>query len=138
MTVAEMNEFLQGPWIAKIACLRPDGSPYIAPAGTTGMESRSGSWPGRGPSWAHFLVVDPRVSLVVDDPEPPMPKVLCEGTAVIVEAGVGPYLENGEMSVWNKIGTYQTGPRYLGSKVGDYRGEVTSSRAGPSRSSRGS
>jgi hypothetical protein len=64
------------------------------------------------------------VSLVVDEPEPPIRKVVCEGTAVCVEAAVGPYLQNGEMSIWNKIGTYETGPRYLGERVDDYRGEV--------------
>ena len=32
MDAAEMNEFLAGPWIARIACLKPDGSPYIFPA----------------------------------------------------------------------------------------------------------
>ena len=28
------------------------------------------------------------------------------------------------MSVWNKIGTRHTGPRYLGDKGADYRGSV--------------
>jgi hypothetical protein len=122
MSIHELNEFLQGPWIAKIACLKPDGSPYIA--------AMWYHWDGvafwivaRARSeWAHFLALDPRVHLMVDDPNPPLSKVLCEGTAVIVEAGVGPYLDTGEMSIWNKIGTYHTGPRYLGDRSNDYRG----------------
>ena len=50
--------------------------------------------------------------MVVDEPVPPIRKVMAEGTAIIVEAAVGPYLENGEMSIWNKIGTHHTGPKY--------------------------
>jgi hypothetical protein len=67
---------------------------------------------------------DPRVSLVVDEPEPPIRKVLCEGTAIVVEAAVGPYLDNGEPSIWNKIGDKYTGPRYLGERSKEYRGSV--------------
>ena len=67
---------------------------------------------------------DPRVSLVVDEPEPPIRKVLCEGHAEIVEHPVGPHLENGQKSVWNKLGEEHTGPRYLGEKAPDYRGSV--------------
>jgi hypothetical protein len=124
MDPAEMNEFLAGPWVARIACLKPDGSPYIFPAWYHWDGVAFWLVPRARSAWAHYLVADPRVSLVVDEPEPPIRKVVCEGTAVCVEAAVGPYLENGEMSVWNKIGTYETGPRYLGDKVNDYRGEV--------------
>jgi hypothetical protein len=70
------------------------------------------------------MAADPRVSIVVDEPDPPIRKVMCEGTAIVVEAGVGPYLDDGTMSVWNKIGTRYTGPRYLGDKATEYRGSV--------------
>jgi pyridoxamine 5'-phosphate oxidase-like protein len=122
MSVKERNEFLQKPWIAKIACLKPDGSPYIA-AMWYHWDGVAFWIVGRARSeWAHFLAIDPRVHLMVDDPNPPLSKVLCEGTAVIVEAGVGPYLDTGEMSIWNKIGTNHTGPRYLGERAKEYRG----------------
>ena len=63
------------------------------------------------------MALDPRVSLVVDEPDPPIRKVICEGIAVVVEAAVGPYLENGEKSLWNQIGEQYTGPRYLGERA---------------------
>jgi hypothetical protein len=68
-----------------------------------------------------IMARDPRVSLVVDEPDPPIRKVICEGTAVVVEAAVGPYLDNGEKSIWNKIGERYTGPRYLGERAQEYR-----------------
>ena len=125
MSPQEVEEFLRGPWLARVACLKPDGGPYVFPCWY--------HWDGiafwlvaRARSrWAHYLARDPRVSLTVDEPTPPIRKVICEGTAVIVEAAVGPYLESGEMSVWNRIGTDHTGPRYLGAeRSAEYRGSV--------------
>ena len=49
---------------------------------------------------------------------------MCQGTAVVVEAAVGPYLDTGEPSVWNKIGERYTGPRYLGERAAEYRVSV--------------
>lgn len=124
MTRTELNEFLAGPWIARLACLKPDGAPYIVPLWY--------HWDGicfwvvgrERSVWAHYLAADPRVSLVVDEPTPPIRKVICEGTAVVVEAAVGPYLESGEKSQWNVIGEKYTGPRYLGERAAEYRGSV--------------
>jgi hypothetical protein len=42
----------------------------------------------------------------------------------VVEAALGPYLENGEKSLWNQIGEKHTGPRYLGPRAQEYRGSV--------------
>lgn len=124
MTSEERDAFLAGPWIARLACLKPDGAPYIVPVWY--------HWDGvafwvvgrKRSAWAHYMAADPRVSLVVDEPEPPIRKVICEGTAVVVEAAVGPYLENGEKSLWNRIGEAHTGPRYLGERAAEYRGSV--------------
>jgi hypothetical protein len=122
MSAGEMNEFLQKPWIAKIACLTPNGSPYIAASWYHWDGVAFWVVPRARSEWAHYLARDPRVHLLIDDPNPPLSKVICEGTAVVVEAAVGPYLDNGEMSIWNKIGTYHTGPRYLGERAKEYRG----------------
>lgn len=124
MSPQEMNEFLQGPWLARLACLKPDGWPYVIPVWY--HWDGSAFWVvGRERSeWCHFMALDPRVSLVVDEPVAPIRKVVCEGTAVVVEAAVGPYLLNGEKSQWNLIGERHTGPRYLGEKAQEYRGDV--------------
>ncbi len=124
MSPEEMNEFLAGPWLARLACLKPDGSPYVVPVWYH-WDGASFWVVGRARSeWAHFIARDPRVSLVVDEAQPPIRKVLCEGTGVVVEAAVGPVLENGEPSLWNQIGERHTGPRYLGDRAAEYRGGV--------------
>lgn len=125
MTAEEMNSFLLGPWLGRLACLKPDGWPYIVPVWY--HWDGVGFWvvPRARSAWAHYMALDPRVCLVVDEPDPPIRKVTCEGTAVVVEAGVGPYLDNGEKSVWGKIGDKYTGPRYLGQERSEeYRGSV--------------
>lgn len=124
MSPEEMNEFLAGPWLARLACLKPDGSPYIVPCWYHWDGVSFWVVPRVRSIWAHYMARDPRVALVVDEPEPPIRKVICEGTAVVVEAGVGPYLDDGTKSVWNKIGERYTGPRYLGDKADEYRGGV--------------
>lgn len=124
MSVEEMNEFLQGPWIARVACLKPDGWPYIVPSWYHWDGIAFYVVPRARSMWAHYIARDPRVSLVVDEPIPPIRKVICEGTGVVLEAAVGPYLENGEKSLWNLIGERYTGPRYLGPRAQEYRGSV--------------
>lgn len=124
MTTAEMNDFLAGPWIAHVACLTPAGEPYVVP--TWYWWDGVAFWllPRMKSAWAHYLAANPRVSLVVDEPAPPIRKVICQGTAVIVEAAVGPYLADGRMSIWNQIGGQHMGPRYLGADVAKYRDTV--------------
>jgi hypothetical protein len=121
MTPEEMNEFLQGPWLARVACLQSDGSPYVVTCWYHWDGVCFWVVPRARSAWAHYMARDPRVALVIDEPDPPLRKVLCEGTAIIVEAGVGPYLDTGAMSIWNKIGAH-TGLRYLGAEAMKYRG----------------
>jgi hypothetical protein len=125
MSPEEINEFLKEPWIVRVACIKPDGWPYIFPVWY--------HWDGacfwivgrKRSQWCHYLHLDPRVSLVVDEPVPPYRKVICEGTAALIEAAQGPYLLNGEKSIWNIIGETHTGPRYLGAGRGsEYRNSV--------------
>lgn len=105
-----MTEFLREPWIARVACLRPDGWPYVVPCWY--HWDGVGFWvvPRVGAKWGQYMAVDPRVSIVIDEPEPPIRKVQAQGIAHVVEAGTGPYLDTGEKSIWNKIGERYTGP----------------------------
>jgi hypothetical protein len=124
MTVAEIDAFLAGPWLARLACLRDDGWPYVVPVWYHWDSEAFWVVARKRSEWAHYIAADPRVSLVVDEPDPPIRKVICEGRAEIAEWGVGPYLDNGKTSIWNRIGEEHTGPRYLGARAAEYRGSV--------------
>ena len=40
----EFDAFLEGSYLARVACLTPDGAPYVIPSGTSGTARRCGSW----------------------------------------------------------------------------------------------
>ena len=126
MSKSEINAFLAEPWIARLACIKSDGSPFVVPVWYH-WDKESFWIVGRKKSrWAEYLEADPRVSLVIDEPVPPIRKVICDGLAEMIEKGVGPVLENGKKSIWNQIGEEHTGPRYLGEKAEEYRSSVNS------------
>ncbi|MBN2391408.1 MAG: helix-turn-helix domain-containing protein [Anaerolineae bacterium] len=80
MPEAELHAFLDGPWAARLACIRPDGSPHVVPIW---YEWRATflitAWPGS--VWADFVTQNPTVALTIDEPWPPMRRVLVRGQA---------------------------------------------------------
>src|SRR5919197_463970 len=75
MTEEEMEQFLERGVNMMLACLKPDGSPYVT---ICWQEWRDGSFwviPRQRSRWAEYLKADPRVSCVVEDPTT-MEKVL--------------------------------------------------------------
>ncbi len=78
---AERQSLLREPWAARLVCLRPDGAPHIVPVWH--------EWDGRafhlpaweGSRWADYLRANPRLSLSVDEPWPPLRRVVARGQA---------------------------------------------------------
>jgi DNA-binding IclR family transcriptional regulator len=77
----EISSFLQGPWVARLACVRPDGTPHVVPVWHEYDQSNFyvASWGGS--KWADYLVANPRVSLTIDEPWPPLRRVSAQGLA---------------------------------------------------------
>ena len=81
MNEEEIALFLQGPWAARLACIRPDGLPHVIPVWQ--------EWDGHGfvviawegSQWAEYLLQNPNVSLTVDEPWPPLRRVVARGRA---------------------------------------------------------
>ena len=65
-------------------------------------------------------------SVVIDEPVPPIRKVICDGRAEMIGKGIGLFSKSGEKSVWNQVGENHTGPRYLSEKASEYRKSVNS------------
>ena len=112
MTHEEWRVFvLERPRTAKIATVRKDGRPHVAPIWfdldgdtfvfTTGRETLKGSAIRR----------DPRVCLCIDDEEPPFAFVVIDGTAVTSD-------DIDDMLVW----ATRIGGRYMGSDRADEYG----------------
>ena len=81
----ELTAFLQGPWVARLACVRPDGTPHVIPVWHEYDDRHFyvASWGGS--KWANYLLANPRVSLTIDEPWPPMRRVSAHGFAQPLE-----------------------------------------------------
>ena len=112
MTPDEWRAFLRSPArTARVATVRQDGSPHIAPVWfdldgddlvfTTGRDSVKG----------RILRRDPRVSICVDDDQPPFAFVIVEGTATLSE-------DPEQLLMW----ATRLGGRYMGADVAEEYG----------------
>lgn len=81
-----VRDFLTGPWAARLACVRPDGSPHVIPVWQEwdGDEFYVIAW--KGSQWAEYLLQNPSVSLSVDEPWPPFRRVVVRGKAEAISA----------------------------------------------------
>ena len=78
----EISAFLQGPWTARLACIRTDGRPHVIPVWQ--------EWDGEvftliaweGSQWAEYVRQNPEVSLTIDEPWPPLRRIVAQGQAV--------------------------------------------------------
>lgn len=88
-----------------LACLKPDGSPYITVCWHEWREGHFWGIPRQRSAWAEFLAQNPAVSFVIEQPKT-LGKVIGEGRADLVERpNVG--------GQWVPIATRMT-YRYLG------------------------
>lgn len=77
----ELDEFLDGLWGAQLACVRTDGTPHVVPLWY--------EWDGEvmwlaaspGASWRAYIADNPRVSVTLDEPWPPLRRVFLTGEA---------------------------------------------------------
>ena len=92
---AELDAFLASDALARVACLRPDGAPYVVPIWYQ-WDGTSLWFVGRERSeWCRFMQNDPRISVVIDKEHgrpdvasgeiQQIPKVIASGRAEIIE-----------------------------------------------------
>jgi len=91
MTKEQLYNFLSRPSIAKIATLLPDGSPTVTPiwfewdpkSESFLLWARKG-YGGLNSAWFDNVGRDPRLALLIDDPNPPHGRVLVLGKGRIL------------------------------------------------------
>ncbi len=81
LTREEIDAFLRAPWVARLACLRPDGTPHVVPVWHEwdGEGFYVVAW--QGSLWGEYLIQNPLLSLSIDEPWPPLRRVLVRGHA---------------------------------------------------------
>jgi DNA-binding IclR family transcriptional regulator/nitroimidazol reductase NimA-like FMN-containing flavoprotein (pyridoxamine 5'-phosphate oxidase superfamily) len=84
LTDKDVKDFLQGPWAARLACVRPDGHPHVIPVWQewNGKTFSVIAW--KGSQWSEYLLKNPSVSLSVDEPWPPFRRVVVRGQAELI------------------------------------------------------
>lgn len=118
----ELDAFLQSDALARVACLKPDGSPYVVPMWFQ-WDGENLWFVGRERSaWCKYMAQDPRVSVVIDREHgrpdestgemQQIPKVMCSGRVEIVE-------EPNVGGQWVDIAT-KMAVRYLGENGPSY------------------
>lgn len=78
----QVRAFLAAPWVARLACLRPDGTPHVVPVWQEwdGQYFYVTAW--QGSLWAEYLLSNANVSLTIDEPWPPLRRVLARGHSI--------------------------------------------------------
>ncbi|MBN1487577.1 MAG: helix-turn-helix domain-containing protein [Anaerolineae bacterium] len=109
MSTQELETFLSGPWAARLACVRPDGSPHVVPVWYEWHQDKFlvVAWPGS--VWANFVLQNPAVALTIDEPWPPLRRVLIRGMAQQLNTLD---LPEGEPALYQRLQV-----RYLGKTV---------------------
>ena len=95
LSAADINELLSTPVIARLAMVKPDGSPYVVPVWEYWDGQHMYVIPRAKSRFVDFIKSEPRVAVsCADDLDPDHSRVLIEGTAEVVE---GPVLMSGKM-----------------------------------------
>ena len=107
MSASERERFLARGMVMRLACLNPDGSPYITVCWHDWHDGYFWLVPRKRSRWAELLRDDGRLSFVVDD-DTTMEKVIGDGVAEVVEEpNVGGAWV--EVSAGSRLGRDQSG-----------------------------
>ncbi|RMG63277.1 MAG: hypothetical protein D6709_08980 [Chloroflexi bacterium] len=81
LTPRQVETFLHQPVSARLACVRPDGRPHVIPLWQEwdGHAFTVIAW--QGSRWPDYVFQNPLVSLTVDEPWPPLRRVVARGKA---------------------------------------------------------
>lgn len=122
----EVEAFLAGDTLARLACLKPDGSPYVVPVWYQ-WDGQDFWFVGRERAdWCRYLQNDGRASVVIDATHSPteemgksteLPKVFVEGNVEVVEEPNvgGKWVQMAEKMSLRYLGP--NGPTYLTSTI---------------------
>lgn len=85
LSPSQIEVFLRGPVSARLACVRPDGQPHVIPLWQewNGHSFTVIAW--QGSRWPEYVRQNPAVSLTVDEPWPPLRRVVARGQAIPME-----------------------------------------------------
>jgi nitroimidazol reductase NimA-like FMN-containing flavoprotein (pyridoxamine 5'-phosphate oxidase superfamily) len=88
LTAAELAEFLALPLLLKLACVRPDGWPYVIPLWYAWYDRKLYVVGRERAVWVAYLQSEPRVGVLIDEEARRHRRVQMTATATVVEGPV--------------------------------------------------
>jgi nitroimidazol reductase NimA-like FMN-containing flavoprotein (pyridoxamine 5'-phosphate oxidase superfamily) len=124
LTSAELDEFLTEPLLLKLACVRPDGWPYVVPLWFAWHERKLYVVARERAVWIAYIRQEPRVGVLIDEEARRHRRVQLTATAVIVE---GPSRQADRGERWREVGLLLAA-RYMSDVQGQSYAELTAQR----------
>src|SRR5260370_1036882 len=100
LSAAELNEFLAQPLLMKLACVRPDGWPYVIPLWYAWLDSKFFVVGRERAVWVGYLQREPRVGVLIDEESRRHRRVQMTATARVAE---GPLRRADGSAHWRRI-----------------------------------
>ena len=114
LSPAELAEFLAQPLLLKLACVRPDGRPYVIPLWFAWDAAKLYVVGRERAVWIDFIQREPRVGLLIDEDAQRHRRVQISATAVVVE---GPIRRSAGSAHWQRLDR-KLRARYMADELG--------------------
>jgi len=124
LSPAELDEFLAQPLLLKLACMRPDGWPYVVPLWFAWYARKLYVVGRERAVWIDYLRSEPRVGVLIDEDARRHRRVQMTATAAVVDGPV-PRAHGGER--WRAL-DHLLSARYMADDEGRAYAELTANR----------
>jgi nitroimidazol reductase NimA-like FMN-containing flavoprotein (pyridoxamine 5'-phosphate oxidase superfamily) len=124
LTAQELDEFLAQPLLLKLACVRPDGWPYVIPLWFAWHARKLYVVARERAVWIAYIRREPRVGVLIDEEARRHRRVQMTATAAVVE---GPTTRADRSEGWRQLGQLLSA-RYMADEQGQAYAELTAER----------
>jgi nitroimidazol reductase NimA-like FMN-containing flavoprotein (pyridoxamine 5'-phosphate oxidase superfamily) len=124
LSASELDDFLVQPLLLKLACIRPDGWPYVIPLWFAWYDRRLYVVGRERAVWIAYIRQQSRVGVLIDEDARRHRRVQMTATAHVVE---GPTPRGQGSDLWRRIDPLLTA-RYMADEQGRAYAELTAER----------
>jgi nitroimidazol reductase NimA-like FMN-containing flavoprotein (pyridoxamine 5'-phosphate oxidase superfamily) len=124
LSPAELDEFLTQPLLLRLACVRPDGWPYVVPLWYAWYKRKLYVVGRERAVWIAYLRREPRVGVLIDEEERRHRRVQMIATASVIE---GPVRRGKGSERWRRIDE-QLVAHYMADEPGRAYAQLTAER----------
>ena len=124
LSAAELDEFLGEPLLMKLACLRPDGWPYVIPLWFVWHSQKLYVVGRERAVWIDYIRREPRVGVLIDEEARRHRRVQMTARALLVE---GPVVRAKASAFWQSLDPVLVS-RYMADEQGQAYRELTADR----------